>query len=173
MLQLIFLADFSPLQPTPGLALWSVIIFLLFWGLMAKFAFKPMINGLAKREGDIKSALEEAEKAREEMANLKAENEKILAEAREERAAMLREAKDTKANIVNDAKAKAKDEAQRIMGSAKLEIENEKKAAITEVKNQVGLMATEIAEKILRKELKGNSEHENFVNTLVNEMNMN
>lgn len=170
---MIFLAGFAPFQPTPGLALWSLIIFLLFWWIMSKYAFKPMMEGLKTREDNIKGALAEAEKAREEMANLKAENEKILAEAREERAAMLKEAKDTKANIINEAKDKAKDEAQRIMSSAKLEIENEKKAAITEVKNKVGLMATDIAEKIIRKELKGNSEHESFVNTLVNEMNLN
>lgn len=170
---MIYLLSFSPLQPNPGLAFWSVIIFLLFWFLMAKFAFKPMAEGLRKRENDIKGALEEAEKAREEMANLKAENEKILAEAREERAIMLKEAKETQNNIVNEAKNKAKEEAQRITSSAKLEIENEKKAAITEVKNKVGMMATEIAEKILRKQLTGNPEHESFVNTLVDEINLN
>ena len=168
-----FLLDFSPLQPNPGLALWSLIIFLLFWGLMAKFAFKPMAEGLSKRENDIKNALDEAAKAREEMSNLKAENEKILAEAREERSAMLREAKDAKANIITEAKDKAKEEAQRIMSSAKLEINNEKKAAIIEVKNQVGTMATEIAEKILKRELAGNSEHEAFVSKMVDDINLN
>jgi len=170
---MMFLLDFSPLQPNPGLALWSLIIFLLFWGLMAKFAFKPMAEGLSKRENDIKNALDEAAKAREEMSNLKAENEKILAEAREERSAMLREAKDAKANIITEAKDKAKEEAQRIMSSAKLEINNEKKAAIIEVKNQVGTMATEIAEKILKRELAGNSEHEAFVSKMVDDINLN
>jgi len=170
---MIFLLDFSPLQPNPGLALWSVIIFLLFWAIMAKYAFKPMAEGLAKREKNIKDALDEADKAREEMANLKAENEKILAEAREERAKMLKEAKDTKNNIIGEAKVKAKDEALRIMTSAKLEIESEKNAAITEVKNKVGMMATEIAEKILKKELSNNSEHEGFVSKLIDDINLN
>lgn len=170
---MIFLAGFAPFQPTPGLALWSLIIFLLFWGLMSKFAFKPMMNGLKKRESDIKSALEEAQKAREEMANLKAENETILAEAREQRATMLREAKETKAAIISEAKDKAREEANRMTSTAKIEIENEKKAAMIEVKNDVGNMATEIAEKILRKELAGSPEHQSFVNTLVGEMNMN
>lgn len=170
---MIFLAGFAPFQPTPGLALWSLIIFLLFWGLMSKYAFKPMMEGLKKRESTITDALAEAQKAREEMANLKAENEQILAEARETRATMLREAKDTKAAIISEAKTKAKEEAQRITSSAKQEIENEKKAAMIEVKNEVGTMATDIAEKILRKELKGNAEHESFVNTLVGEFKLN
>lgn len=170
---MIFLAGFAPFQPTPGLALWSLIIFLLFWMLMSKYAFKPMMEGLKKRETTISDALAEAQKAREEMANLKAENEQILAEAREQRALMLKEAKDTKAAIIAEAKEKAKEDALRITSTAKMEIENEKKAALTEVKNEVGSMATEIAEKILRKQLKGQSEHESFVNTLVGEFKLN
>jgi len=169
-----FLASgFPPFQPSPGLALWTTIIFLLFWWIMSKYAFKPMMEGLRKREDTIKNSLAEAEKARDEMANLKAENEKILAEAREERAKMIKEAKETKNNIIAEAKEKAKEEAQRITTTAKMEIENEKKAALTEVKNEVGTMATDIAEKILRKELKGQSDHESFVNTLVGEIKLN
>jgi len=53
------------------------------------------------------------------------------------------------------------------------DIENQKKAAITEVKNQLGSMAITIAEKVIRKELKGNAEHEQYVNTLVKEINLN
>lgn len=170
---MIILAGFAPFLPNPGLALWTLVIFLLFWWLMSRYAFRPMMDGLRKREDNIKNALGEAERAREEMANLKAENEKILAEAREERATMLREAKETKTSIINDAKEKAKEEAQRISVTAKQDIENEKQAALLEVKNSVGMMATEIAEKIIRKELKGQQEHESFVNTLVNEIKLN
>lgn len=170
---MIYLAGFSPFQPTPGLALWSLVIFLLFWWMMKKYAFKPMMNGLKKREESIATALQEAEKAREEMANLKAENEMILAEAREERAKILKEAKDTKNKIVTEAKEKAKEEAQRIVTTAKQDIENEKQAALIEVKNSVGNMATEIAEKIIKKELSGQADHESFVSKLVNEIELN
>jgi len=61
---MIYLVSFAPFQPTPGLALWSLIIFLLFWFLMGKFAFKPIMQGLKKREDDIQSALDEAKKAK-------------------------------------------------------------------------------------------------------------
>jgi len=152
---MIYLVSFAPLQPTPGLALWSLVIFLLFWFLMSKYAFKPIMQGLKKRETDIQSALDEAKKAKEEMANLQAENESLLQQAREERAAMLKEAKDTKNQIVTEAKDKAKVEANKIIADARLEIENQKKAAIADVKNQAGTLALDIAEKVLRKELKG------------------
>ncbi|NNE13571.1 MAG: F0F1 ATP synthase subunit B, partial [Saprospiraceae bacterium] len=145
----------------------------LFWFLIGKFAFKPIALALKKREDDIKNSLAEAERARDEMANLKAENEQILAEARAERAKILKEATETKNAIVSEAKNKAKEEANRIVTSAKLEIENEKQAALISVKNEVGMMATDIAEKIIRKQLSGNEDHESFVGTLIDEIKLN
>ena len=68
------LLSFTPFQPSPGLALWSLIIFLLFWYLMGKFAFKPIANALEKRENDIQNSLDEAKRAREEMKNMESQN---------------------------------------------------------------------------------------------------
>ena len=65
------LLDFTPFQPSPGLALWGLLIFLLFWGIMAKVAFGPIANALQTRENDIQNALDSAKSAKEEMANLK------------------------------------------------------------------------------------------------------
>lgn len=172
MLEFVLL-DFSPIKPDLGLILWTSVIFLTFWFLLGKTAFGPIAKALKDRETNIQEALDEAKKAKEEMANLKAENEKLLVQAREERAVMLREAKESGTQIVNEAKDKAKSESQKILSEAKLEIENQKKAAITEVKNKVGIMALDIAEKVIKKELKGNVEHESFVNTLVDEINLN
>lgn len=167
------LLSFTPLQPTPGLALWSVIIFLLFWFLMYKYAFKPITASLKAREVGIQDSLDEAKKAREEMQNLKAENEKILEQAREERMAILNEAKEIKNKTINEAKGKAEDEAKRIVENARVEIENQKKAAMIEVKNKVGTMAIDIAEKILKKELNANQEQVSFVNRLVDDIKLN
>ncbi len=165
--------SFAPFQPTPGLAIWSLVIFLLFWWLMAKYAFKPIAEALRVREEGIQDSLDEAKKAREEMANLKAENEKILVQAREERAAILREAKEAKTQIVNEAKDSAKVEANKILNSAKAEIENQKKQALADIKNQVGTMALDIAEKVIRKDLKSDSNQQSFVQSLVDDIKMN
>ena len=169
---MIFLIDFDPIKPDIGLILWTSIFFLIFWWLMSRFAFRPIANALKKREHDIQDALDKAKQAKEEMANLQAENDKLLKQAREERAAMLKEAKETGNKVVADAKDKAKQEANTIIANAKAEIESSKQAALREVKNQVGTMALEIAEKVLRKELKGNQEQESFVDTLVKEINV-
>jgi F-type H+-transporting ATPase subunit b len=170
---MITLLNFTPFQPTPGLAIWSLFIFLLFWYIMSKVAFKPISEALAKRENDIQDAIDQAKKAREEMQSLKAENDKILAEAREEKAKILQEAKEIKNQTIAEAKEKAKEEANKIIASSKMEIDNQKKAAIAEIKNQVGGMAIEIAEKLVKKELAGNAEHTSYVKKLVDDFNLN
>ncbi len=167
------LLDFIPFQPSPGLAIWSLLIFALFWYIMSKVAFTPIAKALEKREDDIQHALDSAKTAREEITNMQAENEKLLAGAREDRSKILQEAKDMKNNIISEAKDKAKDEASRIMGAARIDIDNQKKTAMDEVKKEVGAMALGIAEKVIKKELAGNAEQENFVNSLVKDLNLN
>ncbi len=170
---MIFLIDFTPIKPDFGLLFWTTIIFLLFWFIIGKFAFRPIAEALKRRESDIQNSLDEAKRVRQEMANLKAENEELLILAREERAKILKEAKDAGINLVEEAKAKAKVEAQKIVANAKEQIEHQKMAAITELKNQVGAMALEIAEKVLRKELRGDTAQEAYVNDLVKDIKLN
>ncbi len=172
-MNIVLLADFSVIRPEPGMLIWTTIIFLLFWFILGKLAFKPIGEALKSRENSIQSALDEAKNARLEMEHLKSENDKILAEAREERSKMLKEAKETKESIIAEARNKAKEDAQKIVASAMSEIDNQKKAALEEVKNMAGMMAIEIAEKVIKKELKGNAEQEAFVNTLVNDIKLN
>ncbi|GJM32040.1 MAG: hypothetical protein DHS20C18_10410 [Saprospiraceae bacterium] len=173
MTNILFLADFSVIRPEPGLLIWTILIFGLFWFLMSKFAFKPIQQGLKKREDDIRNSLEEAKRAREEVSNMQAKNEALLAEAREERSKILKEAKEIKDSIITEAKDKAKEEAKKIVTSAKQEIENQRMAAITDLKNQAGNMAVQIAELLLRKELKDKADQEGFVKSLVEEIKMN
>ncbi|MEM6321850.1 MAG: F0F1 ATP synthase subunit B [Bacteroidota bacterium] len=168
-----FLADFNVIKPDFGLLFWTSIFFLLFWLLIGKFAFRPIADALKKRSSDIQDALDEAKKAKEEMQALNSRNEELIKEAQEERAKIIKEAKAAKDSMINEAKAKAKEEANRIVSSAKAEIEAQKKAALTEVKNEVGQMALTIAEKVIRKELTGNSDQESFVNKLVDEIKLN
>ncbi|MEY3240630.1 MAG: hypothetical protein RIR11_2068 [Bacteroidota bacterium] len=170
---MIFLAGFPVLMPDPGLLFWTTVIFLLFWFLMSRFAFKPITAALKQREEDIHNALDEAKKAREEMSNLQAENEKLLNQAREERTAMLREAKDAKDEIIAEAKERANAEYKRRVESAMQDIENQKMAAMVDLKNQAGQMAIEIAEKIIRKDLAGNADQVAYAKSLADAIKLN
>lgn len=170
---MIYLAEFTVLRPDPGLFFWSVVIFLLFWVVVGKFAFKPITGAIKKREQDIQSALDEARMARTEMESLKSSNEALLQEAREERGKILKEAKELKESIVGEAQSAAKAEASKILADAQVEIENQKNAAIAEVKNEVGKIALEIAEKVLDRELDSTKGHEDYVASLVSQIKMN
>ena len=170
---MLFLADFSVIKPEPGLLLWTTVIFGLFWFLMSRYAFKPIAESLKKREMDIQSSLDEAKKAREEMANLQAENEKLLAQAREERSQILKEAKDAKDDIISEAKERANAEYKRKVESAIQDIENQKMAALVDLKNQAGLMAIDIAEKVLRRELGSKADQEAFAKSLADQIKLN
>lgn len=173
MAETLFLADFSVIKPDPGLIVWTTVIFALVWGILGKFAFRPIQEALKKRDFDIQNALDEAKKARQEISNMQSENERLLAEAREERAKILQEAKVHKDSIIAEAKDKAKDEAKKIVMAAKRDIENQRMAVVTDLKNQLGVMALEVAEQVIRKELKGDAAQEKFVNKLVDDMELN
>ena len=161
------------LTPSFGLLIWTVLAFLIVFFILKKFAWKPILKSLKERETGIADSLATAEKVRAEMAQLKNENEILLAEAREERAMMMKDARDTKDKIINEAKEKAKFEANKIMLDAQAAIETQKMAAITEVKNQVGNLVIEVSEKILRRELSNKPEQEKYIKQLSEEVKLN
>jgi F-type H+-transporting ATPase subunit b len=160
---------------TPGIGLifWTTFIFLLLVILLRAFAWKPILNAIKNREASIKSALDSAEKAKEEMKKLLAKNEEILQKARAERDALMKEAREVKDKIINEAKEKAQQEAEKIIESARLSIRNEKASAISEIKAQVAILSVDIAEKILREKLSNNQEQSALINRLLDDVKIN
>ncbi|MDW8419683.1 MAG: F0F1 ATP synthase subunit B, partial [Chitinophagales bacterium] len=108
-----------------------------------------------------------------EMSQLVAKNEELLNQAKEERNEILREAREAAEKIKADIVARAQKEAEEKLKQAMREIEIQKMAAIVEVKNTAGMMALDIAEKIIRKELKGHAEHVEYINQLAKEAKLN
>jgi len=161
------------LTPEFGLIVWTLLAFLIVFFILKKLAWPAIIKGMREREEGITNSLATAERVRAEMAQLKNENEALLAVAREERAQMLKEARETKDKIINEAKDQAKIEASKIVAEAQAAINIQKMAAITEVKNQVGKMVIEISEKVLRKELGTKETQEAHIKDLVEEIKLN
>ena len=161
------------LTPDLGLFLWNLLAFVILYFILKKTAWKPILKSLDEREKGISDSLATAERVKTEMAQLKNENEALLAKAREERALLLKEARETKDKIINEAKDQAKLEAGKIITDAQAAIEQQKMAAITDVKNQVGILVVEVAEKILRRELSNKAEQENYIRQLSNEVKLN
>jgi len=139
--------------PAIGLIFWTTVVFTLLVLLLKKFAWKPILSAVDERNKSIKDSLAQAEKARSEMSELTANNEKIIAQAKVDRDIILKEARDMKNEIISEAKEKANKEAEKLVSTAKEQILNEKMKAITELKNHVADLSIEMAEKILSSEL--------------------
>ncbi len=139
--------------PAIGLIFWTTVVFTLLVLLLKKFAWKPILSAVDERNKSIKDSLAQAEKARSEMSELTANNEKIIAQAKVDRDIILKEARDIKNEIISEAKDKANKEAEKLVSTAKEQILNEKMKAITELKNHVADLSIEMAEKILNSEL--------------------
>ncbi|MBC6366351.1 F0F1 ATP synthase subunit B [Algoriphagus sp. AK58] len=159
--------------PSAGLIFWQLFGFLALLFILIKFAWKPMLATLAEREASIDGALKAAEQARNEMANLKAENEKLLQEARLERDTILKKAQEASAKMIEDAKIEAGKQGAQMIETAKAVIETEKKAALTEVKNQVAALTLEVTEKLLRKKLADEKAQKELVDEFVKDIKLN
>jgi F-type H+-transporting ATPase subunit b len=161
------------ITPEFGLVFWTAIMFLLLLGILRKFAWKPILGAVSDREEGIKKALASAEKARLEMQNLQADNERILKEARAEREALLKEAREIKAKIVADAKDEAQTQANKMIEQAQTAIASEKKSAMAELKNHVASLSVEIAEKMVREQLSSKDKQLKLVEELLGEAKLN
>ena len=152
-----------------GLFFWQSILFIALLLLLKKFAWKPILDAVNEREASINDSLKAAERARQEMKNLQADNEKILNEARAERERIVKEATDMKNKIVSDASDLAKVEANKMIESARAQIDAEKQSAISQIKTQVAELSVEIAEKLLRKELAEESKQQKLIDALLDD----
>jgi F-type H+-transporting ATPase subunit b len=161
------------LNPSFGLLIWTFLAFIVVFYILAKYAWPAIIKGLKEREEGIANAIATAEKVKKEMAELKNENEVLVAKAREERAIMIKEAKETADKMIAEAKDKARTEYDRIVADAQSAILQQKNAALTDVKNQVGALVIEVSEKILRRELSNKSEQETYIKTLADAVKLN
>ena len=161
------------ITPSVGLIFWTAVVFIILLVLLRSLAWKPILSAVKEREQSIEDALNAAKKAKEEMALLNAQNEKIMKEARAERDAILKEAREMKENIINEAKNSASVEANKLIENAKAAIQNEKASAMADIKNQVGQLSIEIAEKILTKELSDKSAQEALVNDVIDQVKFN
>lgn len=156
-----------------SLIFWTSIIFIVFFILLRKFAWKPILGAVKGREDSINEALSSAETARREMQNLTAENERILQEARLERDSLLKEAREMREKMIADSKADAQAEGARMIEQAKTAILAEKNAAMAELKSQVSSLSLSIAEKVLKEELSNKEAQTKLIENMLGDVKLN
>ncbi|MCR5471814.1 F0F1 ATP synthase subunit B [Prevotella communis] len=163
----------SILTPDLGLLFWMLIAFLVVFFVLAKYGFPAIINMVDERKRYIDESLQKAHEASERLENIKQEGEAILQEAREKQAQMLKEAAETRDAIVEKAQEKAREESARLLNDAKVEIEQQKQAAIADIREQVATLSVEIAEKVLKQNLKDDKSQMDLIDRMLDDVSSN
>jgi len=160
---------------TPGIGLlfWMVLSFSIVLFILGKYAFPAILKGLKEREKTIEDALKAAERAKEQMAQMKSDNERLMMEARKEREKMLAETREMKDKILIEARDQATEERKKIIESAKAQITSDKAAAMIEIRNMVATISVDIAEKILRRSLENKKEQQELIDDYMKSIRMN
>ena len=160
----------SLITPDFGLFFWMTVVFLVVLFILWKYGFPVIVKMVDERKAFIDESLKKAHEANERLANIQKEGESILQEAREKQAQILREAAQTRDAIVEKAQDKARSEGARLLDEAKAAIEQEKKAAIADIRQQVATLSVEIAEKVLRANLKDNQSQMDLIDRMLDEV---
>ncbi|HAI80879.1 MAG TPA: ATP synthase F0 subunit B [Chryseobacterium sp.] len=156
-----------------GLFIIQSVVFIILLLVLRKFAWKPIMDAVNEREVTIIDSLNQAKLAKQEVQNLKAENENIIREAKVERDNILKEAREIKDRIVGEAKDLAKAEGDKMIEQARQSIQAEKAAAMSEIKNQIGTLSVTIAESILKQKLDNDGAQNALVENILNKSNLN
>src|SRR6266446_787300 len=140
-------------QPDPGLFIWTIVTFLVLLALLAKFAWRPLLQALESRQERIRKALEDADRARQELERLHHESAKIMQQARIEAESIVTQTRADAERLREELKHKAKDEADNILRNAQHQIQLQTRQAIQEIRHEVADIAVLLASKLLERNL--------------------
>jgi len=156
-------------QPDPGLYIWTIVTFLILLALLARFAWRPLLDALEKRQDAIRTSLDDARKAKEELARLQAESARILAEARTEAANIISSTRSDAARFADDMKQKARADADALVRTAQREIDTQTNRAIETIRREAVDLSVAVATKILRRDIT-KADNERLVDDAIREM---
>ena len=160
----------SLITPDFGLLFWMTLIFAILFFVLAKFGFPLITSMVNKRSERIAGSIRMAKEAEQRLSEMAKEQTRMIEETRAEQARILKEASQTRDNILAQAKAQAQDETEKMLASARTQIAAEKESALRDIRKEVALLSVNVAEKVIRKDLKeGNSQIE-LISRMVDEM---
>ena len=160
-------------KPDIGLLFWMTTCFIILLFLMKKYAWGPILAALHEREQGIQDALDNAEGAKKEIAEATSRVEQMLSEGKAEKEGLIKLAKEELMEYKNVEQQKINNQISIQIQTAKEEIEQQKRAAVSELKNKVAELAIEIAEKIIKKELRDQSAHNELIKNSVEDLELN
>lgn len=140
-------------QPDPGLFVWTILTFLILVALLARFAWRPLLQALERRQATIAQSLEDAQRARQELERLQRESTQIMAQARAEAESMLARSRSDAEALREELKQKARSEAAVIVKNAERQIQLETARAVQQIRHEAVDLSVAIASKILRRQV--------------------
>ncbi len=140
-------------QPSTGLTIWTIVVFLLSMAILAKWVFPAIRKALDRRSATIEESIDAAQRTREEADNLLAEYRERLREARRQAEDIVVRARQAAEVHARDAQADAHVRREQMMEQTRREIEAETRRAIQEIRNEVADLTVLATEKVTRKTL--------------------
>jgi len=140
-------------QPDPGLYIWTILTFLVLVGLLAKFAWGPLLKALDARQETIRKSLDDARQAKLELERLHGESAKLLAQARSEAAEIVSRSRSDADRFREEMKEKARAEAAGLVRNAERQIELEVTRAVQQIRQEAIDLSVGIASKILQRNI--------------------
>jgi len=140
-------------QPDPGLFIWTILTFLVLVGLLARFAWRPLLQALEKRQATIAQSLDDAQRARQELERVQREGAQMMAAARAEAEALIARSRSDADALREELKQKARSEAATIVKNAERQIQMETARAVQQIRHEAVDLSVSIASKILRRQV--------------------
>jgi F-type H+-transporting ATPase subunit b len=140
-------------QPDPGLFIWTIVTFLVLLALLAKFAWRPLLEALDTRQNAIRKSLDDAQQARQELERLNAESAQIIARSRQEADAIITQSRADGDRLREEIRQKARSEADLIVKNAERQIQLETSRAIEQIRHEAVDLSVMIASKIIQRNL--------------------
>jgi F-type H+-transporting ATPase subunit b len=140
-------------QPDPGLFIWTIVTFLVLLTLLAKFAWKPLLEALETRQLTIRKALDDAQQARQELERLNVESAEIIRKARLDADAIITQSRSDGDRLREELRQKAKADAETIVRNAERQIQLETGRALQQIRLEAVDLSVAIASKLIGRNL--------------------
>ena len=140
-------------QPDPGLFIWTILTFLVLVGLLAKFAWRPLLEALERRQATIAKALDDAKLARQELERLQKESAEMMRQARVEAESIIARSRTDAEALREELKQRSRAEAAAIVKNAEQQIQLETARAIQQIRHEAVDLSVTIASKILQRQV--------------------
>ena len=145
--------DSPLLQPDPGLFIWTILTFLVLLALLAKFAWRPLLQALESRQELIRKSLDDAQQAKQELERLQAQSAQIIRQARVEADTIIANSRSDGERLREEIKQKARADSDVIVRNAERQIQLETTRALQQIRHEVADLSVQIASKLIQRNL--------------------